>query len=228
MEFEDFHTILMQMGHLLPYENIDIMEGNTQEFSRENIEEKLLLKNRGGLCYEINSLLYYFLCDFGFNVYRIASTLYDPKTGKWGPDDGHVIIVLQHKRKNYLIAAGFASYLPLQPIPFHDGSVTGEYRVRKQKTEKGSHIFKMKKGKNDKTSHFLDSDLTDTSSIGYAFYLNEINEKKVNAIQNMVIEHPESPVNKGNIICKLIENGILHLLRKVLQKPGMEKNLKKK
>lgn len=63
------------------------MEGNTKEFSRENIEEKLLLKNRGGLCYEINSLLYYFLCDCGFNVYRIAGTLYDPKTRKWNPDD---------------------------------------------------------------------------------------------------------------------------------------------
>ena len=60
VKFEDLHTILLQMGHLLPYENIDIMEENMKEFSRENIEEKLLLKNRGGLCYEINSLLYYF------------------------------------------------------------------------------------------------------------------------------------------------------------------------
>ena len=75
--------------------------------------------------------------------------------------------------------------------------------------------------------HIFDSDLSDTWSIGYAFYLNAINEKKVNAIQNMVIEHPESPVNKANIICKLIEHGILHLLSKVLQKPGMERKLKR-
>ncbi|MRB43288.1 hypothetical protein GH863_31370 [Bacillus thuringiensis] len=57
------------MRHLLPHENIDSLEGNMQEFSREAIEEKLLLKNRGGLCYEINSLLYYILRDCGFNVY---------------------------------------------------------------------------------------------------------------------------------------------------------------
>lgn len=63
VNFEDLHTILLQVGHLLPYENIDIMEGNTKGFSRDNIEEKLLLKNRSGLCYEINSLLYYFLFD---------------------------------------------------------------------------------------------------------------------------------------------------------------------
>jgi len=30
------------MGYVLPYEKIDIMEGDMQEFSKENIEEKLL------------------------------------------------------------------------------------------------------------------------------------------------------------------------------------------
>lgn len=54
-------------------------------------------------------------------------------------------------------------------------------------TEKGTHVLEMKKGKNGETSHFLDSDLTDTWSIGYTFYLNAINDKKVNYIQNMVI-----------------------------------------
>ncbi|MED2765984.1 arylamine N-acetyltransferase [Bacillus thuringiensis] len=45
----------------------------------------ILLKNRGGLCYEINVLLYYFLCDCGFKVYRIAGTLYDSKIKKVDP-----------------------------------------------------------------------------------------------------------------------------------------------
>ena len=222
MKFEDLHRILLQMGHLLPYENIDIMEGNTKEFSRENIEEKLLLKNRGGLCYEINSLLYYFLCDCGFNVYRIAGTLYDPKTRKWNPDDGHALIVLQHKYENYIIDAGFASYLPLHPVPFHGDSVTsvtGEYRVRKQNTEKGTHVLEMKKGENGETSHFFDSDLSNTWSIGYAFYLN--------AIQNMVIEHPESPVNKANIICKLIEHGHIALTKQSFTETRHGKKIKK-
>ncbi|MGX5373575.1 arylamine N-acetyltransferase family protein [Bacillus cereus] len=230
VEFEDLHTILLQMGYLLPYENIDIMEGNMREFSRENIEEKLLLKNRGGLCYEINSLLYYFLFDCGFNVYRIAGTLYDPKIRKWNPDDGHALIVLQQKNEKYIIDAGFASYLPLQPVPFRGGSVTsvtGEYRVRKQTTAKGTHVLEMKKGINGETSHFLDSDLTDNWSIGYAFYLNAINEKKVSAIQNMVIEHPESPVNKGNIICKLIEQGHISLTKQTFTETRHGKKSKK-
>lgn len=125
-------------------------------------------------------------------------------------EDLHIILLqMGHllPYENYIIDAGFASYLPLQPVPFRSDSVTsvtGDYRVRKQNTEKGTHVLEMKKGKNDETSHFLGFDLTDTWSIGYAFYLKKINEKKVNDIQNMVIEHPESPVNTWNIICKLI------------------------
>ncbi|MGU3443204.1 arylamine N-acetyltransferase [Bacillus cereus] len=77
-------------------------------------------------------------------MYRIAGTLYYSKTRKWGPDDRHVLIVLQHKHENNLIDAGFASYLLLQTTPFHGSSVTfvtGEYRVRKQNTEKEKQVF---------------------------------------------------------------------------------------
>ncbi|EEM93025.1 N-acetyltransferase [Bacillus thuringiensis IBL 200] len=106
-------------------------------------------------------------------------------------------------------------------------SVTGEYRVRRQNTEKGTHVFEMKKGENGETSHFLDSDLTDTWAIGYAFYLNAIDEKKVNAIQNMVIEHLESPVNKGSIVCKLIRNVHIALTEKSFTETRHGKKSKK-
>ncbi|MRA76084.1 arylamine N-acetyltransferase, partial [Bacillus thuringiensis] len=72
-----------------------------------------------------------------------------------------------------------------------------------------------------------DSDLTDTWSIGYTFYLNAIDEKKINAIQNMVIEHLESPVNKGSIICKLIGNGHIVLTEKSFTETRHGKKSKK-
>ncbi|PGS57871.1 arylamine N-acetyltransferase, partial [Bacillus cereus] len=88
--------------------------------SRTNIQEKLLLNKRGGLCYELNSLLYYFLSDCGFDVYRVAGTVYDLSGNKWKPDDGHVIIILKHENQKYIIDGGFASHLPLHPVPFNN------------------------------------------------------------------------------------------------------------
>ena len=92
------------------------MAGTIKNISKNNLIEKLLIQKRGGLCYELNSLLYYFLMDCGFQVYKVAGTVYDLYDNKWKPDDGHVIIILHHNNKDYVIDAGFASHLPLHPV----------------------------------------------------------------------------------------------------------------
>ncbi|MGH0590568.1 arylamine N-acetyltransferase family protein [Bacillus mycoides] len=217
IQFKDLHEILLQMGRVLPYENIDVMEGELREISKTNIQEKLLLNNRGGLCYELNSLLYYFLSDCGFDVYRVAGTVYDLSGDKWKPDDGHVIIILKQEGQKYIIDGGFASHLPLHPIPFSGeiiSSQTGKYRIRKHDTDKGNYLLEMRKGENGETAQFLDSEPTDTWRTGYAFTLDEIDTKKVNDIQDIIAHHPESPFNKGHIICKLSENGHVSLTKR--------------
>lgn len=215
--FEDLHGILLQMGYVLPYENLDVMDKNIRKISRENVQEKLLLTHCGGLCYELNSLLYYFLIDCGFDVYRVSGTVYDLGGGKWKPDNGHVIIILNYNNHKYIIDGGFASHLPLYPVPFSGeviSSQTGKYRIRKQNTEKGTYLLEMKKGENGESAQFLDSEPTNTWRTGYAFTLDEIDTNKVNVIQNIIVEHPESPFNKGYIICKLIEDGHISLTKR--------------
>ena len=58
--FNDLDEILLNMGMILPYENLDIMAGTIKNISKNSLVEKLLIQKRGGLCYELNSLLYYF------------------------------------------------------------------------------------------------------------------------------------------------------------------------
>ena len=60
--------------------------------------------------------------DCGFQVYKVAGTVYDLYDNKWKPDDGHVIIILNHNNKDYVIDAGFASHLPLHPVPLPEKS----------------------------------------------------------------------------------------------------------
>ncbi|MBW3493263.1 arylamine N-acetyltransferase [Bacillus sp. FDAARGOS_1420] len=230
IQFNDLHEILLQMGRLLPYENIDVMEGGFREISRTNIQDKLLLNNRGGLCYELNSLLFYFLYDCGFDVYRVAGTVYDLNGDKWKPDDGHVIIILRHEGQKYIIDGGFASHLPLHPVPFNDeviSSQTGKYRIRKQDTEKGTYLLEMRKGENGETAQFLGSEPSDTWRTGYAFTLDEIDTNKVNDIQDIIVHHPESPFNKGHIICKLTESGHVSLTRQNFTKTHKGQKIKR-
>ena len=155
--------------------------------------------------------------DCGFQVYKVAGTVYDLYDNKWKPDDGHVIIILHHNNKDYVIDAGFASHLPLHPVPFNGeviSSQTGEYRICKRITPKGTHILEMRKGANGESTNFLQSEPSDEWKIGYAFTLDPIDEKKVNNIQKVIVEHKESPFNKGAITCKLTDYGHVSLTNK--------------
>ncbi|PGS64643.1 arylamine N-acetyltransferase, partial [Bacillus cereus] len=103
------------------------------------------------------------------------------------------------------------------PVPFNNefiSSQTGKYRIRKQDTDKGSYLLEMRKGENGETAQFLDSEPSDIWRTGYAFTLDKIDTKKVNDIQDIIVHHPESPFNKGHIICKLTENGHISLTKR--------------
>ena len=58
----------------------------------------------------------------------------------------------------------------------------------------------MRKGANGESTNFLQSEPSDEWKIGYAFTLDSIDEKKVNNIQKVIVEHKESPFNKGLLL----------------------------
>ncbi|EEL86837.1 N-acetyltransferase [Bacillus cereus AH1272] len=69
-------------------------------------------------------------------------------------------------------------------------------------TEKGNYILEMRKN-----NEFLDQSSTDDWTLGYAFYIEEVNEEKANAAQKIIVEHEGSPFNKVPLIVKLTEDG---------------------
>lgn len=119
VKFEDLPSILSSFAKSVPFENIDVIYKNHKEISKENLLKKLLDNHRGGLCYEINPLLYYFLKDCGFNVQLVSATIYDHSSESWALDNTHVAILLTYNHIMYLIDSGFASFLPLSPVPFY-------------------------------------------------------------------------------------------------------------
>lgn len=127
-----------------------------------------------------------------------------------------MIIILNYNNQKYIVDGGLASHLPLHPVPFSGeviSSQTGKYRISEQNTEKGSYLLEMKKGENGESAQFLDSEPTNTWRTGFAFTLDKIDTNKVNVIQNIIVEHPNSPFNKGYIVCKLMEDGHISLTK---------------
>ncbi|MDR4983886.1 arylamine N-acetyltransferase [Bacillus cereus] len=211
VSFENLPNIMYAMAQTVPFENLNILEKNFTEISKENLKEKILINNRGGLCYELNPTMYYFLKDSGFNVHLVSGTVYNAANTLWAVDSGHIATVLKHRNQLYLIEVGFGSYLPLAPVPFSGEvvhSVTGDYRIRKEATEKGNYILEMRKN-----NEFLDQSSADDWTLGYAFYIEEVDEEKANAAQKIIVEHESSPFNKAPLIVKLTEDGHVSLTK---------------
>ncbi len=60
------------MAQTVPFENLNILENNFTQISKDNLKEKILVNNRGGLCYELNPTMYYFLKGAGFDVHLVS------------------------------------------------------------------------------------------------------------------------------------------------------------
>ncbi|MBK5433872.1 arylamine N-acetyltransferase [Bacillus sp. TH25] len=211
VSFEDLPNIMYAMSQSVPFENLNILENNFKAISKENLKEKILINNRGGLCYELNPAMYYLLKDSKFDVHLVSGTVYNAANSIWAVDSGHIATVLQHHNELYLIEVGFGSYLPLSPVPFSGEivhSVTGDYRIRKETTEKGNYILEMRKN-----NEFLDQSSTDDWTVGYAFYLEEVDETKANAAQKIIVEHEGSPFNKVPLVVKLTHDGHVSLTK---------------
>jgi len=204
--FETLDTILEKVSWTIPFENLAVINKRNLPLTQENLVDKILLRKEGGLCYEINPILYLFLLENGFDAVLTRGTIYRQDIQSYANLKGtHVAILLTKKDQKYLIDAGFGSNLPLTPVPLTGEIVTsinGEFRTRKMNSELGDYIFEMKLKHKD----------TDWR-IGYAFDSQKPVKKvsECSVIQTVITEHPESPFNKVPLITKRTNHGNITL-----------------
>ena len=133
--FEALNQILEKTAYNIPFENLCIIENKTSDITRENLVNKILVKKEGGLCYELNSILYFFLIENGFKAALARGVIYDNATQNYLKlGRTHVTILLTHENQKYLIDTGFGGNLPLKPVPLSGEAITstmGNFGLRK-------------------------------------------------------------------------------------------------
>ncbi|MET3321725.1 UNVERIFIED_ORG: N-hydroxyarylamine O-acetyltransferase [Peribacillus simplex] len=201
--FEKLDEILEKTAKTIPFENLSIMASHLSEINKENIMNKVLVRNEGGLCYELNTALYFFLVENDFDVSLVRGVIY--KQGWMTIGRTHVAILLNHEGQTYLVDTGFGGNLPLKPVPFNGETVisqNGEFRIKKECNEHGDYIFELKLKHKDPDW-----------KIGYAFDSSKTVENVVelNEIQTIIRENPKSPFNKHPLITRLTNSGNITL-----------------
>lgn len=113
----------MQEAHLLnvPFENLDIHYGIAIRLELDAIFKKIVLKQRGGFCYELNGLFYQLLKELGFEVKMISGRVHT-KDGNYGPEYDHMAIIATIDHRQYLVDVGFGKF-SFQPLEIKKGLV---------------------------------------------------------------------------------------------------------
>ena len=125
----DLHVLKnLQKQHLLhiPFENLDIHYQTPIKLNIDQIYDKIIRKNRGGFCYELNGLFYELLIALGFKAKRVSARVYQ-KENVYSPDFDHLTLLVKLGNSEYLTDVGFGEFI-LEPLELQMGKVQNDKR----------------------------------------------------------------------------------------------------
>lgn len=116
----------LQDAHLkfFPYDNFDCLNGKITSLKRRDLFNKLVLHNRGGICFELNGLYNWLLESLGFDVVSFAVRYID----KLEPYQirRHRVMCVTLEGKRYMTDVGVNSESPRVPLELAEGLVQSD------------------------------------------------------------------------------------------------------
>ena len=87
----------LQLAHLLtvPFENLDIGLKHPIRLDKQTLWEKIVIRRRGGFCYEVNGLFAWLLEEIGFEVTHLNARDYHPEDDTFGIDFDHLTLLIR-------------------------------------------------------------------------------------------------------------------------------------
>ena len=129
VETADLETLArIQRAHVtaVPFENFAIVgdpdgdaEGEGIVLSTPHLYEKIVERERGGYCFELNGLFHWLLAELGYDVDRVAARMVGDD-GARPPANHHANVVRLDRR--YVVDVGMGEPTMRRPLPL-DGSV---------------------------------------------------------------------------------------------------------
>ena len=103
--------VQLQKAHLLnvPFENLDIHNNTPIILDLDRIFSKVITRNRGGFCYELNGLFHELLTDIGFQVKRVSARVYNDQL-ELSPEYDHMALIVRLNDTDYLVDVGFGRF----------------------------------------------------------------------------------------------------------------------
>ncbi|MCB1024781.1 MAG: arylamine N-acetyltransferase [Acidobacteria bacterium] len=186
---------LLHKQHLLniPFENLDIRRGAEIRLDTGDFYRKIVEKNRGGFCYELNGLFSELLRGFGFETKMVSARVANA-AGKFGPEYDHMAIIAKIDGKEYLADVGFGDFIadPLRfEIDIEQSDPNGKFKIEEFEDD----YFVVKK---QEAAEWIDK-----------YIFKTVSRELVEFSEMCLFQQtsPESHFTKGNLCSLMMENG---------------------
>lgn len=116
----------LQDAHLkyIPYENFDCLNGKITSLKRQDMFNKVIMHNRGGICFELNGLYNWLLESLGFDVTSYSARFIDKMETYQLRRHRVMYVALGDKR--YLTDVGVNSESPRVPLEITEGLIQSD------------------------------------------------------------------------------------------------------
>jgi N-hydroxyarylamine O-acetyltransferase len=131
----------LHKSHMLavPFENLDIGQGCAIQLGEGALWDKIVVRKRGGFCYELNGLFASLLEQIGFDITYLSARVFD-RDGKLGIDFDHLALLarIPNQSGTWLVDVGFGDSFT-EPLNFEEPGeqVQGLRSYRLEKTKNG-------------------------------------------------------------------------------------------
>lgn len=112
--FETFCALHRQHLFNIPFENLNIALGWPIQLDPDTLFDKIVVRRRGGFCYELNGLFYELLVAIGFQVARLSARVFR-KDGTLSPEFDHMLLMVKLDQP-YIADVGFGDSF-VEPLP---------------------------------------------------------------------------------------------------------------
>jgi len=135
-----WHTLRdLTIRHLetVPFENLDIISGQRGVLGTEAVLDKIVVRQRGGFCYELNEAFRALLVHLGYSVRRIEARVWLEQQQKFGAPFDHLALIVSLPEGEFLTDVGFGDN-NRTPLRFPEDSLTdisGTYSLEQASDE---------------------------------------------------------------------------------------------
>jgi N-hydroxyarylamine O-acetyltransferase len=170
----------LQRAHLqsVPFENLDIRRGRILALGEAALFDKIVVRRRGGICYELNSLFAALLRALGYQVSLLAAEV---ATGEstFGPSFDHMALLVSIGKRRLLVDVGFGDSF-LEPLDMHQRGEQFQDAAAYEVRPVGSWFVVMKRRQVEGR----------TSVASFRF---QIQPREVGDFEHMLLHHQTSP-----------------------------------